>query len=186
METKSIESVLEESVNHPPLRPLEAEDAEGMLSWMHDASVACLFQTDFRSMELTEAQRFIDAANRPSDSLHLAIENEDGSYLGTISLKNIDTNNMCAEYAISTISAAHGTGVASRATRSILEIAFDELGLHRVYLNVLDVNERAQAFYKKAGFSYEGTAREALKIKSEYHSLLWFAMLKSDFIQEAS
>ena len=31
------------------LRPLEAKDAEGMLSWMHDDSINSIFAADFKS-----------------------------------------------------------------------------------------------------------------------------------------
>jgi RimJ/RimL family protein N-acetyltransferase len=37
-----------------------------------------------------------------------------------------------------------------------------ELGLHRVSLNVFDYNPRGVRSYEKAGFQYEGRAREMI------------------------
>ena len=91
---------------------------------------------------------------------------------GTISLKAITADS--AEYAISTRRCAHGTGAAMAATSRILEIAFRELGLQRVYLNVLKDNGRANAFYRKAGFRFVREEENALTIRGEKKSLNWY------------
>jgi RimJ/RimL family protein N-acetyltransferase len=103
--------------------------------------------------------------------MHLAIVDEKDYYLGTISLKEIDHAAKNAEYAISTRASAHGTGAALQATREILRIAFEELHLDRVYLNVLDENSRANRFYQKCGFRYEGQFRDHLLIRGELKNL---------------
>lgn len=65
---------------------------------------------------------------------------ENDEYLGTVSLKCIDTTAGTAEYAISMRSCAHGSGAAADGTREILKVAFDKLHLNGVYLNVLADN----------------------------------------------
>lgn len=98
--------------------------------------------------------------------------------MGTISLKSIDLDNLSAEYAISTRSKAHGTGLAKRATDDVLRFAFEQLKLHRIYLNVRRSNARAISFYEKYGFEYEGAARDAIRIPYDaYEDLLWFSIL---------
>lgn len=67
--------------------------------------------------------------------------------------------------------------MARRATENILNYAFDTLGLHRVYLNVLEQNERARHFYTKCGFVYEGTSRDAILLNGRYESLAWYGMI---------
>ncbi len=44
-----------------------------------------------------------------------------------------------------------------------LNIAFDQLKLHRVSLGVFDFNESATACYEKAGFVKDGLLRDARK-----------------------
>lgn len=162
------------------LRRLELEDTQGMLEWMHDASIASVFLNDFSSSTESSIKTFIESSWSDTENLHFAIT-QNGDYMGTISLKAIDTTNNSAEYAISTRKGAHGTGIAKRATLDILEYAFRILGLHRVYLNVRESNERAIAFYRKMGFSLEGIERDALLASNgEYESLLWFSMLSND------
>lgn len=161
------------------LRPLEEKDAAGMLEWMTDPSIARFFRFDAASMTIDRCKAFIHGAGEQENSRHWAIVDETDEYLGTISLKAIE--NGSAEYAISTRSCAHGTGAAGEATRQILCIAFEDLGLNRVYLNVLADNGRANAFYCKAGFRYTHTEENALEIRGEIKNLNWYEIRKEDY-----
>ena len=51
----------------------------------------------------------------------------------------------------------------------------------RVYLNVLEENVRANKFYKKCGFRYEGTFQDHLCIHGAYKNLNWYGIRKEDF-----
>lgn len=160
------------------LRPLQEKDAVFMLEWMQDPTIACYFRFDAMSMTEETCRAFIKSANQEENSLHYAIADEHDDYLGTISLKDISDSR--AEYAISTRKCAHGTGAAMQATRAILHIAFDELGLDSVFLNVLKENQRANAFYHKAGFQYTHTEEYALEIRGEKKSLNWYVYTRME------
>lgn len=159
------------------LRPLEEKDAGGMLEWMTDPEIVCFFRFDASAVTPESCRSFISAANRQADCRHYAIADETDAYLGTISLKSITETD--AEYAISTRSCAHGSGAAMAATKEILKIAFQELGLKRVYLNVLADNGRANAFYRKAGFRFVRTEENAVTIRGEEKDLNWYEIQKS-------
>lgn len=147
-----------------------------MLEWMQDPSIACFFRFDAALMTEEKCRSFIVSANADPDSRHYAIADEQDCYLGTISLKNIAKGR--AEYAISTRKCAHGSGAAIQATSEVLRIAFDELGLDAVYLNVMTENLRANAFYRKAGFHYTHTEKAALEIRGERKDLNWYEIRK--------
>ena len=161
---------------HIHLRPLRAEDAPLMLEWMQDPAIACFFRFDAMNMTEEKCRAFIESANREPGSRHYAIADERDEYLGTVSLKDISDGR--AEYAISTRRCAHGTGAAMQATKEILRIAFDELGLESVFLNVLEENLRANAFYRKAGFHYTHTEKNALELRGQKKALNWYEVNK--------
>jgi Acetyltransferases, including N-acetylases of ribosomal proteins len=170
------------------LRKLEIADAPYMLEWMHDPEMQKCFQKDMMNMSLQQAEDFCrnsgfqDIVNEGQD-IHYAIVDERNEYLGTISLKNISLTNLSAEYAISTRKCAQGKGIARTATEIILQKGFDELKLHRIYLNVLSNNKRAIRFYEKCGFVYEGEFREHLHHQGNVLSLKWYSMLDNEFIK---
>ena len=134
------------------LRALRPEDADGMLEWMHDSEIDCLFQQDFLHISKEQVDRFIQSSHESSESMHFAICGETDEYMGTISLKSINQPQGTAEYAIATRKCAHGTGVNAVATQQLFEYAFSDLGLNSVYLNVKPENKRAITFYEKMGF----------------------------------
>jgi len=136
------------------LRPLIASDAAGMLEWMHDEDTTRYLRLNGKDATMEDALRFINNAKDESVNLHRAISDENGNYLGTVSLKKIDIDKKEAEYAISLHPRARGTGAAFAATEKIIDTAFEDLELERVYLNVLEENKRAVKFYNKFGFDY--------------------------------
>lgn len=159
------------------LRKLLEKDVEYMLEWMHSKESKSIFQNNFFSMTKEDALYFINNSYN-DQSQNFAVVDKNDEYLGTISLKNIDLKNNNAEYAISMRKKARGTGYSYEATQLLLEYAFTELKLHKVYLCVLETNERAKRFYEKIGFQYEGNAKEHLYHEGEYKNLLWYSMLE--------
>ncbi len=155
------------------LRRLEEKDAPFMLEWMHDSGISCNFRADFAPATLESAEKFIQESYTDENKSFAFVDERD-EYLGTISLKHISQEDKNAEYAIVTRRMAQGTGAAMKATKELLAYAFDTLGLHKVYLNVLEENVRAQRFYEKCGFVYEGRAVDAVRINGEYRTLLWY------------
>ncbi|MET4060951.1 RimJ/RimL family protein N-acetyltransferase [Arthrobacter sp. UYP6] len=84
-------------------------------------------------------------------------------YLGEVVLNDLDTENESVGFRIA-LSPADilGQGYGTEATAAVVGHAFDDLGLHRVALEVFAFNPRAQRAYQKAGFAVEGRQREAL------------------------
>lgn len=159
------------------LRRLEKKDVPFMLEWMHDNGINCHFRYPFADMTAEKAIDFIEHSFS-EENKHFAIVDDNDEYLGTISLKNISKTGLNAEYAIVTRKKAHGTGAAKKATMELLEYAFGELGLHRVYLNVLSDNIAARKLYEKCGFRLEREEKAAVMINREYRDLLWYRVMK--------
>lgn len=165
------------------LRRLELSDAEPMLEWMLEPSIYEKMQYDPAVQSLERCQNFIQASWNDEVNLHYAVTNELKEYLGTVSLKNIDYKNKNAEFAIALHPKAMGKGVSTMALYAIVEKAFCELGLNKVYLYVRSDNERAVAFYKKSHLDYEGCFKEHLYIHGEYKDIYWYAMRRGEFEQ---
>lgn len=162
-------------------RTLQEKDALFMLEWMHDEEINKYFCFDMASQTEDSVISYIRNSWDDENNRHFAVTDDKDIYQGTVSLKNIDDVHRKAEYAISLRKNAQGKGYAHFATSSILDYAFNELNLNRVYLNVLDDNKRANRFYQKYGFIYEGTSREGLHHRGKYHNLNWYSMLRSEY-----
>lgn len=167
------------------IRELRQADATRMHEWMQDNEITKNFQTDFGSFSLEKVQGFIESASKQTlddDNLSYAIVNENDEYMGTISLKNINRVDKNAEYAIVTRKDAHGKGFAKVASEEILRVAFEKLGLERVYLYVSVENIGANKFYQKFGFVEEGVFRKHVKISGELMDIRWYSILRDEFL----
>ena len=155
------------------LRPLMEKDADRMVEMMRDEQTTRYLQIGGPNYTKETAVRFISQTTVESRHLHRAVVDEHDVYHGSISLKNIDREKLEAEYAVSMHPEAQGKGAAAAATAQILEIAFQQLGLNRVYLNVLVENQRANKFYQKFGFRF--THRSTMVFHGEEKELNWYA-----------
>lgn len=133
------------------LRKLKIKDAPYMLEWMHDISVVQNMQTDFASKTEDDCRRFITDSWKNNHNYHLAIVDDDDTYQGTVSLKNIQDGS--AEFAITVRSSAMGKGFSSNAMKEIVRIGFNEKGLSNIYWFVSPENKRALRFYDKNGYN---------------------------------
>lgn len=160
------------------LRRLEYKDASLMLAWMHDEGVVGKLRGDFASKTIEDCRAFIESSIS-TENIHLAIVSDTDEYMGTVSLKNITQDS--AEFAITVRAEAMGRGYAWFGMESILDKAFDELGLECVYWCVSRENERAIRFYDKHIFHEVIDVPKAILEKyAGIENLKWYSVLKGD------
>lgn len=96
------------------------------------------------------------------------IEEAEADYrpVGQVSLYNINWSAKNAEFGRLMIGEpdAVGKGLARIATQLILNMAFRELGVEEVYLEVYAHNERALSFYKGIGFKITASQGNIVKM----------------------
>lgn len=161
------------------LRKLELKDALLMLEWMHDGSVTENLRTDFSLKTLSDVEIFIKSSWYDKNNLNLAVVSEDDEYMGTVSLKHIEDGS--AEFAITVRSKAMGHGYSWSGMKSILEKAFNELGLECVYWCVSRKNARAVRFYDKHNFHEAiDIPQRMLERYSDMGDLKWYSVLRGD------
>lgn len=157
------------------LRKLELKDAAYMLEWMHDPSVVEYMGTNFAEKTIDDCRKFIEASQICTDTLNLAVTDDEDNYMGTVSLKHIDREKKTAEFAITVSAAAMGKGYSKYGMRTILEKGIRELLLEKIYWCVSAENLRAVRFYDKSG--YMRTEEVPRHIKMPYdkkEKLLWY------------
>ena len=164
------------------IRNLELKDAPFMLEWMHDKSVTELLQADFDSKNINDCFKFIEDSKDKNKNIHFAIVDENDTYMGTISLKNITLTD--AELAIAIRTMAMGKGISSFAINEIIKYAFAVLKLKYVYWYVSPKNIRAIKFYNKNGFAkveYEDIVNRGILLSDsiKIHEFEWYLVINN-------
>ena len=132
------------------LRKLKVKDAPLMLEWMHDKRVVENLRTNFLSKTLEDCENFIKSSWDDKNNLNVAIVDENDTYMGTVSLKNIKETS--AEFGITIRQCAMGKGYSIWAMKEVFRIGFEERGIKKIYWCVSPDNKRAVRFYDKNGF----------------------------------
>ncbi|ACQ79646.1 GCN5-related protein N-acetyltransferase [Beutenbergia cavernae DSM 12333] len=145
------------------LRPLGPQDADAMWDGLDDAESMRLTGTTatFTREQIDEWAATI--ADRPG-RFDWAITHDGDAYRGEIVLNNLDDDARSATLRLAVDAGHRGRGYGREAMQLVLRFAFapppEGLGLHRVGLDVLSINPRAQSLYESLGFVVEGRQRE--------------------------
>ena len=142
------------------LRPFEEADSEQYRNWVNQADYATLLA---RALPVTKSEHenwYHSVVQRDNAVLFSVETKSEQLYVGNVWLWNVHWINRNAELRILLgHPEAQGKGYGTEACRLLLEVAFQRLGLHKVYLYVSDVNPRAKRTFEKAGFVEEGRLR---------------------------
>jgi [ribosomal protein S5]-alanine N-acetyltransferase len=89
--------------------------------------------------------------------------------IGDIALTEIVRGPFQACYMSYRIGAEYeGQGYVKESIESVVAYAFTALNLHRIMANYIPTNERSAAVLRRTGFTVEGTARDYLRLNSEW------------------
>lgn len=104
---------------------------------------------------------------------------EPGRIIGTVSLRNImrGSYEKC-EIGYKLSSAYQGQGYAREGIARILQIAFTELGMHRIEACCMPGNEKSINLLEALNFSLEGRLRKYAMIQGRYEDHLLFSLLR--------
>lgn len=111
----------------------------------------------------------------------LVIAGSDEVPIGLISLWDRSIPHQAAELSIWVGQGHRNGGAGTEALRLALRHAFGPIGLHKIYLRVLEYNIRAIRTYQNCGFKIEGTLRDEMRVQGRWHNLIYMGVLAQDF-----
>lgn len=137
------------------LRKFSEEDIENKIRWMNDSRNNQFLHYDF-PLKYEKTHIWYEGIKDREDRYDAVIE-VDKKPVGLIGLLSMDRKNRKAEYYISMGEPEFkGRGISTEASRLLLEHAFSDLGLKKIYLFTESENTAAQGLFRKVGFQLEG------------------------------
>ena len=115
-----------------------------------------------------------------ADILHLLLKSVHGQNIGYAIIKGITNPNQSIEL-MRIVIINKGLGYGKLALSLIKKWCFEIKKAHRLWLDVIEYNVRAQHVYESQGFTREGILRECMKVGDTYHSLVVMSILSQDY-----
>jgi RimJ/RimL family protein N-acetyltransferase len=122
-------------------------------------------------------QRHLDAMSDPSYA-HWIVE-QGGRPAGYLILMDLWSPHESLQWRRLVV-VDKGRGIGRAAVRLVKAAAFERFGAHRLWLDVMEHNRRAQALYESEGFVREGTLRECVRVGDRFVSLHVMSILNRE------
>lgn len=163
------------------LRPLEKGDMELKVKWFNDPKVNKTLVLN-EKLQLDKSLEWFDKAVRDDSRRDFIIETKDGEPIGVTGLLEIDRVHGTAEcFCVIGQKKFWGKGIGTEVHSLLLQLAFDELNLHKIWAVVYTNNAAVLKIVEKLGFSIEGTLREEKYIRGKRIDLLRIGVLRDEF-----
>jgi RimJ/RimL family protein N-acetyltransferase len=116
--------------------------------------------------------------NQQPDRLDLAVvDRASGQCVGEAVLNDWNGGNRSCGFRTILDARGRDRGLGTESVRMIVGYGFEQLGLHRISLEVYSFNPRARHVYEKVGFVAEGVLRDALRWEDRWIDAIVMSML---------
>lgn len=165
------------------LRSLELDDLERTYKWHNNPSLYKTLCGSFRYVSRSSDEEWLrNKQSYSTQELNLAIcLTSNSQHIGNIYLRQIDWVSRHGEVEIFIGEFDHRSkGFGQAALRLLIQHAFQDLGLFRLYLYVLEDNKPAIRVYEKCGFIVEGKFRKHFFKNGEFKNVFVMGLCADD------
>ena len=166
------------------LRAIDDEDLTQLVKWSQDPAGARMLNS--RPLRPRPVAAMVESyrtmvSRRDADVSLSVVGKAEQNLVGTVSLHGAGSYDRTATFVLMIGPPFQSQGYGLEATRLTAAYGFNELGLHRIQLDVFDFNERAMKTYKNAGFVEEGRSRQNLFRDGVWHDTVHMSILADEW-----
>lgn len=164
------------------LRPVVREDADDVLQAVRTSldHLRPWMQWATGDVDRHAVDHFIDQVEAGNEHCFAIRDRDEGRFLGTCALNNVDGHHRTANLGFWLRSGATGKGVATRAARMVLVHGLTTMGLERIEVLVSVANHPSLRVAGRLGLATEGDRRSALRIGDDRHDARAFVAFPDD------
>ena len=166
------------------LRGMRVSDTEDMFEYARRPSVTqyLTWNPHTDPAETREYLTYVGQRYRTGDFYDWAVvDRESGHMIGTCGFTSFNCPHDTAEIGYVLNPAYQGKGLATEAVRRVLDFGFGELGLHRIEAHFMEGNDASRRLMERVGMTFEGYARESMRIKGRFCTIGTCAILRYEY-----
>ena len=160
-------------------RPLIESDLRLRAKWLNNPAVKDNLGWQIRKGSTFEEQKAWFEGYAKNENDQRFIIEADGKPVGIVGLTDInpvDKNGML--YIIIGEDGFRGLGLGRKGCEYIIKFGFNNLKLHKIYLEVNSYNQNAHKLYEKLGFREEGRFKEHIFFNGQYYDEIYMALFR--------
>lgn len=163
------------------IRVLEEKHLELLRGLRNDFQNTSKFLTVSVPINEISQKKWYESVSTDGSKMYMAIEDKKGAFVGIVRADEWDKINGSIRVGVDIVPERRGEGLATDAYTVLLSYLFNNLRIHRVWLEVLDYNKVAIRLYKKIGFVEEGRLREAVYKNGSFSDYIVMSILKKEY-----
>jgi RimJ/RimL family protein N-acetyltransferase len=162
------------------LTALAESDLPVLLPFFQDISALLYYiPTTARPLNAPQLKALVADWNDGIENFVFAVRMQD-QLIGLVNLDDLDWPNSHTEIGIAlTDSSRRGQGLAAEALQILIDYAFGELGLHRIWARIIEDNVPSVKLFEKLGFLPEGRMRGHVRRRGRFRDMLIYGLVKS-------
>jgi len=161
---------------------MQEGDLDFVLRWRNHPDVRIHMLTQ-HEIPMDAHHAWFECANKDETRLLLVIE-EAGRPIGCVVFSNVGSGGAADWGFYVDPDSAPGTG--RKVCATALDVAFNDLKVHKVAGQVLAFNDASIRIHLRLGFTQEGVLRKHRLINGKYHDLLIFGVLSDEWLRQNS
>ena len=162
------------------LRRATADDVPFLVRLVGDDDVAP-FLAAIRAASAEDVAAEVERSDREPDAFGVVVIEVDGSPAGTASWERVNRRSRIASVGgLALDGAFRGRGLGTDAVRALQRHLLEEVGFHRIQMEIYGFNERALRHAERAGWIREGVRRKAYWRNDEWVDGVLFGLVAED------
>lgn len=164
------------------LREITSDDVDTINTWRNDKDTVDLLGANFRYINKeTDISWFNNYQNNRNSQVRCGICIDD-KLIGMVSMTSIDYINRKAEiHMLIGDKESRGRGYGKIALKYMINHAFYNLNLNKLYLTTVEYNKAAKELYKSLGFKKDGILRKEVYKNGKYIDCIIMSLLNEEF-----
>ena len=162
-----------------------ADNATMRKNWVSDPNIQSMYSEPIYSTEEEVKElldKYIISYNKDDYYRWSIILKANNECIGQIAFFLIDNKNHFGEIEYCIGAAFQNQGLATEATKSVIDYGFNKINLHKVQICHKSINIPSKRVIEKCGFVYEGKLRDYFYMDGKYVDRLYYSILKEEFL----
>ena len=167
------------------LRAIEHDDLHKFLEWRNNPELRRNFR-EYKELSFSNQESWFHSVvlKSPNNIMFAIVNLEDNKLIGACGLNYIDWVNQNADLSI--YIGLNGVYIddkfAPDAMKLLLDYGFNELNLHRIYVEIYDIDLKKQKLLEFLNFNFDGLLRETHWTEGKWCNSLFYSILKHEYL----